>query len=75
MNSTISDYFGIIEKVEPAYVFENFGYDANDADLVTLEKDFEIDYVIKIPAGEQFIHFVDETSEGVFHDMFSRKKF
>lgn len=74
MNSSILDYFEIIEKVEPNFDLDNIGYNEDEANLITLDKDFEIESVIKIPAGERFIHFVDTNSNEMFHDLFSVKK-
>ena len=71
MNSSMPDFFDIIDKVEPEYDLGNFDYKDNQGRIITLRKDFEIKDIVKISKGQSFLHFVDTRKDGVFHDLFS----
>ena len=71
MNSTMPNYFDIINKVEVNIDLTNFDYAERDGEIIELQKDFEIKDVVKIPSGEKFLHFIDRTKNNIFHDLFS----
>ncbi len=71
MNSSMPDYFDIVEMVEPEKDLDNYDKTRRDGYVITLLKDFEIKDVVKISKGQQFLHFVDVDKDGIFHDIFS----
>ena len=71
MNSSMPDYFDIIDKVKPQNDLENFDYKEKEGQIAILQKDFEIENVVKISAGQKFLHFVDLNSDSEFHEIFS----
>ena len=71
MNSDLPSYFNIINKVEININLTDFNYTKKDGDLIELQKDFEIKGVIKISKGHKFLHFIDQTNNNRFHDLFS----
>jgi hypothetical protein len=71
MNSTMPNYFDIINKVEVNTDLTNFNYAEKDGELIELRKDFEIKDVVKISRGQKFLSFIDRTKNRIFHDLFS----
>lgn len=70
MNSSMDQFFEIVEKVEPENQLKNSYYISKEKRIITLTKDFELKDLIKISNGREFIHFIDVENGRKFHDLF-----
>ena len=74
MNSSMNEYFEITNNVAVDNSFDTSPYEGQQGKLVHLIKDYVLKDVISISKGVQFIHFVDNTNKGIFHDLLTTEK-
>ena len=70
----LNEYFEVTNKVEADNPFDTSHYEGQQGKLVRLIKDFILKDAISISKGVQFIHFVDNTGKGIFHDLLTIEK-
>jgi hypothetical protein len=71
LNSSMPEYFNIIDKVDPEPCLDMFDLKNQEIDVITLQNNFEIRNLVTISKGQQFSHIIDRRSDGIFHDLFS----
>ena len=69
MNSSMNEYFEITTRAAVDNNFDTSHYEDPQGKLVHLKKDYILKDVILIYKGVQFIHFIDDTVKGIFHDL------
>ena len=74
MNSSMNEYFEITSNIPVDNSFDTSHYEGQQGKLVHLIKDYILKDVISISKGIQFIHFVDKTDKGIFHDLLTTEK-
>ncbi|MCL6219442.1 hypothetical protein [Zunongwangia pacifica] len=72
MNSNMSEYFDIIEKVEPEIDLKVVEKRNKKGKMICLAKNFEIKNVIKFPKGREFLHIEETKTLKKFHELFSK---
>jgi hypothetical protein len=71
LNSSMSEYFNIIDKVDPEPCLDVFDPKNQEIEVITLQKNFEIRNLVTISKGQQFNHIIDRRRDGIFHDLLS----
>ena len=73
MNSSMTGYFEITNFVAADSSVDTSGYEGQAGKLVHLMKDNIIKDVVSISKGATFIHYVEQTDNGIFHELLTIK--